>query len=180
MIAYLKGKIIAKTENSVIVDVADLGFEAFVPAPLLQELHENEAVTLWTHEYIREDARELYGFKSAEELRFFRRLIAISGVGPRTALHILSTGSLAKVRKAITDGDIGFLTSVPGVGKKTAQKVILEMRGALGEEHGSEMLIDALIGLGYSRSEAREAAKQVPEGGPEAQIRAALKILGKK
>ncbi|MEK7516286.1 MAG: Holliday junction branch migration protein RuvA [Patescibacteria group bacterium] len=180
MISYLKGAIIAKTESSVIVDVADLGFEVFLPLPLLRELREGDAVTLWTHEYLREDARDLYGFKSAEELRFFRRLITISGVGPRTALHILSTGSLAKVRKAIAEGDIGFLTSVPGVGKKTAQKVILEMRGALGEEHGSEMLVDALIGLGYSRSEAREAAKQVPEGEPEAQIRAALKILGKK
>jgi len=180
MIAYLKGKILAKTDVSVIIDVADLGFEAFVPLPLLRELREGNAATLWTHEYLREDARELYGFRTMEELRFFRRLIAISGVVPRTALHLLSAGALSRVRKAITEGDVGFLTSVPGVGKKTAQKVILEMRGALGEEGGGEEVVDALISLGYSRAEAREAVKQIPAGDAEEQIRAALKILGKR
>lgn len=180
MIAYLKGKIIAKLDVAAIVDVQDLGFEVFLPKPLLDRLREGDTVMLWTHEYLREDARELYGFGGAEELRFFRRLIGISGVGPRTALHILGTGPLPRVRKAISDGDVGFLTSVSGVGKKTAQKVILEMRGALGEEGGGEDVIDALVSLGYSRSEAREAVQRVPGGDAEEQIRAALKILGKK
>ncbi len=134
---------------------------------------------------VREDTRELFGFLLRSDLDLFERLIAVSGVGPKVALTILSAGTGDEVRRAVMQGDLALLTSVPGVGKKTAQKIILELKGQLVDEkifpEGDTEVIDALIGLGYTQQVARDAVKAIPSGVVDvsARVREALKQLAK-
>lgn len=183
MIAYLKGQVKFKQKDSVVVVVDNLGYEVFMPSPALEHLKSGQEVEIFTHEYLRENARELYGFSTKEELGLFRDLMKVSGVGPKMALNVLSLGA-GRVRDAITKGDAGFLGSVSGVGKKTAQKIVLELKGVLTEDGVTNMddeAVDALRRLGYSQREAREALQSVGEAeSTEDKIKAALKVLGKR
>ena len=186
MIASLKGLVTYLGDETMVLENAGIGYEIQVPTPILAAVKTGEPLTLVTHEYIRDDSRELYGFADREGLRLFKKLISVSGVGPKTALHILSIGTTTVVKKAIADGDLSRLTSVPGVGKKTAQKIILEIKGTI--EHLDDTLrtaddvVEALISLGYSRAEAREAAQGVPATvtSTEDRMRAVLQLLRKK
>lgn len=184
MIAYLKGKIFWKGEDKIILLVHDLGYEIFVPKNFLPEIKIGQEKEFFTYEYLREEARELYGFLNHDDLRLFEKLLSVSGVGPKMALNILSLGS-AKVREAISQGNVALLSSITGVGKKTAQKVILELKGALVEEVSEEGqdLYEALQSLGYSVREISEALKKAnfpKEMGLEEKVRELLKLLGKK
>lgn len=186
MIASLKGLVTHIGDESLVLENAGIGYEVHVPTPILSEIKTGQTLTLTTHEYIREDSRELFGFVERDGLRLFRKLIAVSGVGPKTALHIMSTGTTDTVKKAIADGDLARLTSVPGIGKKTAQKIVLELKGSL--EHLDDKLrtaddvVEALISLGYSRAEARDTMQTVPATvtSTEDRMRAALQSLRKK
>ncbi len=185
MIAYLQGQILAKTEETVIVENNGLGFETRITVPLWRRLALGSSVSLFTHEYLREDSRELYGFTSLAELRFFRKLITISGVGPRSALQVLSLGTLPEIETAVTTGNVAFLTAIPGIGQKTAQKIILELKGKLDLTQTNtedEETLEALESLGYSRTQGREAIRRLSPEITEVgdRIRAALKILGQK
>lgn len=185
MISYLKGIVLAKTEETVIIENNDLGFEVSVPVTLWRKLVPGMPAALFTHEYIREDSRQLYGFAALPELRFFRKLISISGVGPKIALHVLSLGSLRDIETAVMSGNVAFLTAIPGIGVKTAQKIVLELKGKLDLSEGSgesRETIEALESLGYSGAQAREVLGRIS---PEIQnvgdrIRAALRLLGQK
>lgn len=182
MISYLKGAIGWKNENSVVVIINNIGYQVFLSKPFLENLKIGQEKEFFTHEYLREDARELYGFASRKELVLFLELLKVSGVGPRMALNILSLGS-ERVRTAVMKGDLAILSSISGVGKKTAQKIILELKGTLSEGDGASFdsdAVDALCQLGYSQREAFEALRKV-EGAEstEEKIRAALKILGR-
>lgn len=192
MIATLSGTIKQKTEKSVTIEVAGVGYEVFSPLPLLERAKVGERAQLYTHLHVREDAMELYGFATQEELEFFKQLISVSGVGPKSAVAILSLTSVADLKKAISHGDASLLTKVSGIGKKTAERLIVELKSkvdVLGESAGSGGLenlgdnqaIDGLVGLGYSVREAREALQQVDKGvtAVKDRIKAALRLLGK-
>lgn len=184
MISYLKGKIIYKGDHFAILETGGVGYKVFLPEPYLLKYKTGEMVEIFTHEYTREDSRELYGFDTVEELGFFWQLIDVSGVGPKMAHRLISAYKLEKLEKAISDGDLGILGTIPGVGKKTAQKIILELKGKLvtgKSAPGDNEIVDALVRLGYSRNEAQEAVGKIGEEveGAENKIKAALKNLGK-
>ena len=187
MIGRLSGKLSAKHPPQVVVDVGGVGYEVDVPMSTFYSLPATgEAITLYTHLIVREDAHVLYGFATLEERTAFRQLIRISGVGARTALSVLSGMSVADLAHAIAAQEAGRLTKVPGIGKKTAERLLLELRGKLADvavssvpEHSSDVL-NALLALGYSEKEGLAAVKGLPPGIAVAEgIRAALKSLAK-
>ncbi len=184
MIALLHGIVLEKEEDRATVEVAGVGYEVLLTTPAAVALRVGQQVRLHTVEVIREDGRELFGFPDADGRGLFRRLIAVSGVGPRTALRLLSIGSPDEVRAAVDAGDVTRLTSVPGVGTKTAQKIVLELRGKLPAAETAEDtdVIEALVGLGYGRNDASRAVTALPleTAGAEARIKAALRSLSKK
>lgn len=177
-------------EKFLIVDVGGVGYKIFVTPLLSQEAKKGVPLELFTHMAVREDAIELYGFSSMIEKDFFELLISVSGVGPRSALGILSVTSVDTLQKAIGSGDTSYLTKVSGIGKKTAEKVVIELRDKLSlfaNESTSAGLksqsdaIEALKALGYSQGEAREALQNISSEitDTNTRIKEALKILGK-
>ncbi|MDP3244469.1 MAG: Holliday junction branch migration protein RuvA [bacterium] len=184
MISFVKGAVQWKNETSVVVTTNGVGFEVFLSKPALEKVKIGEEREFFTHEYLRENSRELYGFLTRDELSLFFELLKVSSVGPKTALNVMSLGA-GRVQGAINKGDAAIISSVSGVGKKTAQKIILELKGVLADAglifEESEAL-EALRSLGYSQSEAMEALKKIGDGDKtvEEKIRAALKILGKR
>ena len=193
MIGRLRGTLIEKNPPQVMVDVSGVGYEFDVPMSTFCNLPaEGSAVTLFTHLVVREDAELLYGFATKAEQSAFRTLIRISGVGPRIALAVLSGMTTEQLADAIEKGETGLLTRVPGIGKKTAERLILELKGKLagtgaapaapaGAPGSSRAdVAAALIALGYSDREAQAAAKRVPEDASVSDgIRLALKSLSR-
>jgi Holliday junction DNA helicase RuvA len=169
----------------VLVDVGGIGYEVDVPMSTFYNLPAaGEPVTLHTHLVVREDAHVLYGFATLEERGVFRQLIRISGVGARTALAVLSGLSVGDLAQAVALQEAQTLTKIPGIGKKTAERLLLELKGKLADAKpsasGSGDVVNALIGLGYSDKEALAAVKGLPQGiGVAEGIRAALKTLAK-
>lgn len=165
MIGSLQGKVLEVHSAYVLLQVQGVGYRVKASLPVLAKLKAGEEKFLYIHDHVREDARELFGFLSLDELNFFERLIGISGVGPKVALTLMSAGSLKTVCAAIMSGDLDTLTAVPGIGKKTAQKIVLELKGQLVEEQGvgvgDREALEALVSLGYSSGQAREALKKV-------------------
>ena len=186
MIGRLTGQLVAKQPPQIIVDVGGVGYEVDVPMSTFYSLPATgDPVTLHTHLVVREDAHTLYGFATLEERAAFRQLIRISGIGARTALSVLSGLSVADLAQSIALQDSGRLTRIPGIGKKTAERLLLELRGKLADvtapaqERPSDVL-NALLALGYSDKEAQAAIRGIQPGMPVAEgIRAALKALAK-
>ncbi len=185
MMITLSGIVTHKGDGYAVVETGGVGYQVHMNKPSLQALRQSAEAKLWTHEYLREDSRELYGFATEQEHRLFLRLLAISGVGPKMAMNILSLGSVKDIETKIEHVDVDWLTRVPGVGKKTAQKIVLELKGKLvvsGESgDGNEEVLAALVNLGYNRDKAREALSTVGGDGKgvEDQLRAALRELGR-
>ena len=193
MIGRIAGILLEKNPPQVLVDCQGVGYELDVPMSTLYNLPAvGERVTLFAHLVVREDAQLLYGFSSHVERAAFRELIKIAGVGPRTALAVLSGLSIADLAQAVTLQEAGRLIQIPGIGKKTAERLLLELRGKLGADLGSPGLasaaageaapdiLKALTALGYSDMEALYAVKQVPAGSSVSDgIRHALKSLSK-
>lgn len=186
MIVYLKGLIQYKDLNFVIINVKDVGYQVFVAPVQLSKIPQGETRELFIYEHIREDARELYGFVSMEELQLFRRLLSVSGVGPKSAQNILVLDSPDKVEEAIEQGNVSFLTRVSGVGKKIAERMILELKGKLITGKTNKVndlnseVADALVGLGYSKQQANEVLNKVSDSlSIEEKIKESLKLLGK-
>jgi Holliday junction DNA helicase RuvA len=191
MIGRLSGTLLEKNPPQLLVDCNGVGYEVDVPMSTFYNLPAmGEKVVLLTHLAVREDAHLLYGFGTNEERNVFRQLIRISGVGARTALSILSGMSVADLSQAITLQEAGRLTKIPGIGKKTAERLLLELKGKLGADLGvasgvphsdaSADILNALLALGYSDKEAMLALKQVPAGsGVSEGIKLALKALSK-
>ncbi len=183
MIARLSGTVAARGKDYVILDVAGVGYRVVVGPALLGGLAAGGTATLFTHEAVREDGRELFGFRSHDALELFWRLIAVPGVGPRVALHLMESGSPEQVRASIEAGDLKRLTSIPGIGTKKAQQIVLALKGKLveAEEGLRDDLLDALVGMGYGKQEAAEALKAVPEDLPdEERLRKSLAFLKRK
>lgn len=179
--AYIQGRILYHGVGYVIVENQGLGYKITIPESAAHE--QQEAETLYLHEVMRDDGRELFGFTGIAQLELFWKLIAISGVGPKSAQKIVYSDAVDQVKAKIMRGDLAALTDVPGIGKKTAQKIILELKGVLVEEPGFASLdadaIEALVGLGYSRHNAQAALSGIDEGDTESRIRIALKRLSR-
>lgn len=190
MIGRLTGTLLEKHPPTICLDVQGVGYEIDVPMSTLYDLPDLGArVTLHTHLAIREDAHVLYGFLRAEERSAFRALIKVTGIGARTALAVLSGMSVQDLASAITRQEGALLTRVPGIGKKTAERLLLELRGKFGADLGSapgtvhngrEDIINALLALGYSNAETQSALKNLPEGVDVSEgIRLALQALSR-
>jgi Holliday junction DNA helicase RuvA len=190
MIGKLTGTLSDKNPPQVLVDCNGVGYEVHVPMSTFYNLPElGSKLSLLTHFVVREDAQILYGFASAQEREAFRQLIRISGVGPRTALSVLSGMSVAELSQAVTLQEAGRLVKVPGIGKKTAERLLLELKGKLGPDIGASAsvgsasqvdILQALLALGYSDKEAALALKALPsEVGVSEGIKLALKALSK-
>ena len=192
MIGRLSGRLVAKHPPQILVDVQGVGYEVDVPMSTLYQLPATGAeVTLLTHLIVREDAHHLYGFATESERTVFRQLLRISGVGARTALAVLSGMSVAELQQAVSAQDSARLVKVPGIGKKTAERLLLELRDKLdlagvvipaaGAADAGNDIVNALLALGYNDREAAWALKQLPaETGVTEGIRQALKLLSKQ
>jgi holliday junction DNA helicase RuvA len=191
MIGRIEGRLLEKNPPGILVDANGVGYEIDVPMSTFYQLPSiSERVTLLTHLIVREDAHQLYGFSSNSERAAFRELIKISGVGARTALAVLSGLSVSELAQTITLQESGRLTRVPGIGKKTAERLLLELKGKLGADLGTAKttaandtatdVIRALLALGYNEREANAAVRGLPADAEVSDgIRFALKSLAK-
>jgi holliday junction DNA helicase RuvA len=189
MIAFLQGKLIGKTDAYGVVLTGGVGYKVFAPGSVLEkEIDSDLEVYIYTQ--VREDAMNLYGFLTRAELATFELLISVSGVGPKMALSILSAGDPNHIQNAIVNQDVAVFTAISGVGRKTAERIIVELKEKMGamvhSEPGSvtssagELMI-ALESLGYSQREIREVLSHIERSAPvEEQLRQALKVLSKK
>lgn len=190
MINLLEGKIEFKGERFSVINVGGVGYRVYSSHETLSKMPEKDRnVKLWTYLYVREGVMELYGFLNPEEVEFFETLINVPGIGPKGGLGIMSIAPLVTLKKAIASGDISYLTRVSGIGKKTAEKIVLELKDKMDDKETKDKspelkeeidMLEALVALGYSQREAREVLAEVPPeiSGVEQRIRWALKNLG--
>lgn len=187
MIGHLKGTVIHKGEREMIVSTNDIGYLVFATKETLGNAPLEGSIELWTHLSVREDALDLYGFSSRDDLSLFQLLIGISGIGPKSALSVLSLADTATLSHAIAGGDSAYLTKVSGIGKKLAQKIILELRekiaatGTASLPRAEGEALEALESLGYAPRDTREIVRVLSKDHLAAQdiIRKALQMLGK-
>ncbi|MFA5318498.1 MAG: Holliday junction branch migration protein RuvA [Patescibacteria group bacterium] len=193
MIAYLQGKILNKGRGYIILKAGDIGYQIFISAGMYADLQTGQEIELYIHHHVSETAQSLYGFKNFSELEFFKLLISISGVGPKSALGVLAMASVEEIKESIAAGDPSLLNKVSGIGTKTAERIVLELKNKIDRlaplksgagQNGmsaSSDEIDALIALGYSLQQARDALKNVDVKIKDSgeRIRAALRGIGK-
>ena len=189
MIGRLTGIVATTHKIPLIIDVNGVGYAVHVPQSEEKKLHFNDRVTIHIHTHVREDALDLYGFGSEEDLALFELLLTVSGIGPKTGLSIIERGARA-IKKAVTSADTEFFTTIPRLGKKNAQKIIIELKNKLGgltdldlSESGegeTKELVSALTGMGFERRDVVDVIPQLkPEDTIENKLRSALKLLGK-
>jgi len=188
MIAYIKG-VVKYKEEYLIVERQGIGYKVYVSQDLLSKKRMDDELAVFTHEYHKDDGVDLYGFEKPEELRFFEEMISVSGVGPKSGLAMLSQFQMDDIKKSIIHGDTSLLTKVSGIGKKTAERLILELKEKIsvgkddtptvGGATTADEAIEALMALGYSQSEALEAlSKMDPDLTTEEKVKAALQGMG--
>lgn len=188
MIGSVTGKIQHKGTGFLIIETAGVGYKIFVRPPLYFDSKVGGNLSLVIHTHVREDQITLYGFQALPELEFFDLLLTVSGVGPKSALAIMSLAGLDMLKSAIVSEDPSVFTKVSGIGRKTAERVIIELKDKLKDESTSQPVarehsdaMDALVSLGYSQAEARDALKSVPKDveNLQAKVKIALKALSK-
>jgi len=191
MIGWLAGKLLGYDRDRVIVDVNGVGYQAAVSAGVIRnKVKIGEDIRLFIYTHVREDQLTLFGFSGLEEKQMFELLLSVSGVGPKSALAVVSRGNPEEVREAVAGADVEFFKSVSGLGKKTAQRIIVDLKSKLGDvkeldlsggnEPAAKELAAALKSMGFSPDEARAAVKRVDLELPlDKQIRSALKEIGK-
>ncbi len=190
MIATITGKVSSIENNSLVIDLGGIGLNVFVPTPLTDRLHIGESVFLFTALIVRQDALSLYGFDTRENREYFNLLLTVNGIGPRLALSVLSTLNPDAIRRAIFHEQADVFSRVPGVGKKTAQKIMLTLQDKIKAVEGLEpiarisdtdtQILEALTTLGYSVVEAQAALQSIPRDAPddvEARLRLALQYF---
>ena len=192
MIARIEGIIVHIDDKYLIVDVSGVGYKLSATKEHLSSSILGDHTTFWIHTAVRENYIDLYGFKTINELSFFELLLDVSGIGPRGALSILAIAPIDTLKRAIAMGDTAYLNKVSGIGKKTAEKIIIELRDKLQDYKNEDIepgllrdesdIVEALKSLGYSQNESRDALKKVPNTtiGMNARIKEALQILSKK
>jgi holliday junction DNA helicase RuvA len=183
MIGSLDGVVRGTVRGTVVVEVNGVGYGVYTTAETLSNAHDGRRIFLWTHLSVRENAHDLFGFETKEELSWFELLLTVSGIGPKSALSILNSLDIKTLENAIGRGDAAQIAGSFGIGRKTAEKIVLELREKVGalesDAQGSDGdVIDVLIGLGYSAREARDAVRAVPKAvsETEARIREAIRI----
>ncbi len=191
MIGFLSGKIELLKRPFVIINVNGVGYKVLISENFYSKLTTNQVLKIFTYTYVREDALELFGFPQIDDLILFESLITVSGIGPKTALNIFSFGERKEIIEAILKGDILFFTSVPRLGTKNAQKIIIELKGKMGSSSDLDLsgkdiqenaeVVEALKNFGFSVKEAQKALRDIKTLGlsPEEKIRIALKNIGK-
>lgn len=186
MIGQLTGVIAGMRGGALVLDVSGVGYLLHTPASLLTGARVGDTKTFLTHLAVREDALDLYGFANAEDLSLFELLLRVSGIGPKTALAVMNLSDSATLRRAIAHGEAAYLTKVSGIGRKTAERLIVELRDKLGDvgegtaaAQADVDVLEALTALGYGLKEARAALKRIPESaqGTQGRLREALKVL---
>ncbi len=189
MIGSISGEVTVLRATFAIIAAGGVGYKVAATRSTLATLTIGTTATLWTRLIVREDVLDLYGFESEEEMRFFDMLLSVSGIGPKSALAVLDIASIETLRSAISSGNAAYLTNVSGIGRKTAEKIVIELRDKVGKSadatdaslRGDEDALEAMRALGYSPAEARDALRKVPtsiQSGTE-RLREALKIMGK-
>jgi len=172
MIGQLTGTVTEKEGQHLVIHVGGVGFNVYVAETTFERARENNPITLFTHMVVRDDRFELYGFLRKAEKSFFEQLLKVRDVGPKSALAILSLGNLAQVQQSIMNSDSQVLISVPGIGKKTAERIILELKEKVFAVDGTpkepappaaDVIVAALQNLGYSNKEAKEAVRELPK-----------------
>lgn len=187
MFGHIKGKILDLKSTKAVIDVHGLGFNVYGTVGSLSKMKSNQEVSLWIHTVVRENSIELYGFETEEELHIFELLITVSGVGPKSGLTILSVAGVKAIEQAVVTGDTSSLVKISGVGKKTAEKIVIELSGKIstGEKGGVSNedidVFEALKSLGYREREIQEIIKNMPQEivGANDKIKYALKNFGK-
>lgn len=191
MIGYLDGEVVALDDPFLIIDVSGVGYSVVASKEAIGKANINSRIKLFVYTHVREDLIQLYGFLDILELKLFKNLISVSGIGPKTAMGIFGVGSRDAIIEAIIKGDVDFFMSVPRLGKKNAQKIIIELKnkfGSIGELDlldkdikGNKEVIEALEGFGFSKKESLEALKAIKkdEASVEEKIRLALREMGK-
>ncbi len=193
MIAFIRGRIIIKRTSYAVVETGDIGYQVYMGEALLNELILGSEAEIYTFHQVREEASDLYGFKSPDDLELFELLLTVSGIGPKSALGILNIATASDIKEAIMRDDAGLLTKVSGVGKKTAERLVLELKTKIVKIGGTTTLnpssaltggdeLDALMSLGYSLSDARNALLEVNSDITDSgeRVKAALRRLVKK
>jgi Holliday junction DNA helicase RuvA len=186
MIAHLTGTILTVTDKYLIIETYGIGYRVFATAETLVKHKTGDTLSLWIAHIVREDSQDLYGFENQNDQDLFELLRSVSGIGPKSALGVMNVATIGTIARAINTNDVGYLTKISGIGKKTAEKIILELRDKLpaimetSDTSSSHDVIDALIALGYSEPKAREAARSLdPNLDTQTKIREALKLLNK-
>ncbi|NDA63308.1 MAG: Holliday junction branch migration protein RuvA [Chitinophagia bacterium] len=185
MIARIKGEVAEKLDTSVVVEINGIGYEIVVPQNMLLSIKEGQAATFYIAENIKEDEYTLFGFASADSRQMYYKLTSVNGVGPKAAISILSAHEYRAVQQAILDDNVGLFSSISGIGKKTAQRIILELKGKLVEVKNDsvneeDQAYQALVSLGYSAKDAQMALKDVdPSLSTQDRIKLGLKGVKK-
>lgn len=190
MIALLKGIVELRDDPYIILLTNGVGYKVLAASDVLKGIHLGKEITVYTYTYVREDALELYGFGSYRDLKLFELLISVSGIGPKTAVGIFGLGDSAAIMSAIASNNVDFFTSVPRLGRKNAQKIIIELKSKVGakgdldlsaEDSEADDVVIALKSFGFTPKESLDALQAVatPNATPEEKIRLALKYLGK-
>lgn len=191
MIAYLAGKIKFNSDNFVVIENNGIGYKVFAPTEVCLKAKSGNEIELYIHQHVREDALQLFGFRSYDELKLFEQLISVSGIGPKTAMAVFAEAKIQDIVSAIVNADASILKRVSGIGAKTAERIILELKNKVAasiglakvktkEELGADSdAIEALVSLGYSTNQAREALKTVDPSIADVteRVRAALKEI---
>ncbi len=190
MISSIEGTISNKNQDSIQIVINGLGYEIFITKPLLDKIKIGQTIKLFTKLQIKDDSLNLYGLATRAEMEYFKRLISISGIGAKSALNILSLVSLKKLQSAILNKKPETLTKISGIGKKTAGRIILELKGIVGKDSlpdsdikNDALAIDALLSMGYSIQQARKAIQQISSSQAlraEEKIKRALKFLSSR
>jgi len=191
MISYLQGQIIGKKNQKItVLTSGGVGYDVGVTPIMFVDLELNQNIKMPVYMAVRENAMDLFGFQNLDEKDLFLKFLDVNGVGPKSALHLISLGSVEEISSAIARGDVGYLTKVSGVGKKTAERIVVELKSKMGEraignnEQESGQLgevIDALVSLGYSKEDARETVKTLDGEGKSSEelLKQAFKLLSK-
>ncbi len=190
MISYLSGITLHKDlKYAVIQTNGGVGYKVFATLDTLGQLTEGSPAVLWIHTVVREDALDLYGFKDRDTLSFFELLLTVSGIGPKSAIGILGAATVPTLREAIVTGETGYITKIGGIGKKVAEKIVLELKGKAGtaewgasdSNNGDIDVIEALKSLGYNHKEAKDSLEKIPADivGTTEKIKHALKQLSR-
>ena len=187
MFRWIKGTVVAKSFNDLVIETGGVGYRIFCTPHTINSAHIDKVLEVWLYTSVRENAIDIYGFLNKEELSFFELLLTINGIGPKSAITIMSTSSVETINEGILSGDANYFSKITGIGKKTAEKIIIGLKDKMGvislgeKESAGSFAIDALTALGYSEKDSRSVVQKIKnKENTEEIVKEALKMLNKK